>query len=422
MSDNDPPIIDPVNGPANQAHWARLDAVLPGGGIYRTRSARFAGRDVLPSFIAAAEGCRITDVDGRTYLDFNCGNGPNLLGYKHPEVDAAAAAQSQTMDLTSFFPEALPAYAERLLQWGKGFDWTIFAKNGSDCTNLALRVMRVATQRPYVVLLESAYHGFGMEIALAPETQFEEHQKYVLRIPWNDAEALRELGDKRGHEIAGIMVNPLDQSPVQQTVSMSPEMVTAIHELRSKYGGAVTLDDVRHGFRLHPQGSHYALGLEPDLLCLGKGQANGYSTSALLGREVLRTAAEQIQFTATYMFSAVAYRAGIATLDIYEREHVFAHLQAMGERLVAGIERVGREAGHEDVLLSGPVTMPTFLFTADEKAKRARVFARHAARLGAIFHPTLNWFLSYAHKAADIDEAVDIARRAFAETPTRSAP
>ena len=82
---------DPVNGPANTALWRRADAVIPNGGMYFTRSARFAGSDVMPGFIKAAQGCRITDVDNKTYLDFNCGNGPNLLGYRHPEGDAAAA-------------------------------------------------------------------------------------------------------------------------------------------------------------------------------------------------------------------------------------------------------------------------------------------------------------------------------------------
>lgn len=407
----------PVNGPKNGALWARTDAIIPGGGIYRTRSARFAGRDVLPGFVSSAQGCRITDADGRTYLDFNCGNGPNLLGYRHPEVDAAAAEQSARMDLAAFFPEAMPEYAERLLEWGTGFDWAIFGKNGSDSTNLALRIMRSASQKPYIVFFESAYHGFGQEIALQPETPFEEHQKYVIRVPWNDTDALVASIDEYRGQIGGLMMNPLDQNPMVETVELSREMAGALHEFRDRTGAYITVDDVRNGFRLHPKGSHRHMGIDPDLLCLGKAQANGYSTSTIIGKNHLRQGAEQILFTATYMFSAVAFRAGIATLDIYERENVFDHIVEMGTRLAEGVERVGKEAGHEDVVMSGPPTMPTFLFRNDAKAKRARVFARRAAQLGAIFHPTLNWFVSYAHKQADIDEAIGIAEEAFASTP-----
>lgn len=411
-----------IDGQKGQELWARTRNVIPGGGVYFSRSARFAGKGVLPGFIASAQGCRITDADGKRYIDFNCGNGPNLLGYRQPEVDAAAAAQAARMDLASFFPEIMPAYAERLLSWVPGFDWAIFGKNGSDTTNLALRVMRIARQQPYAVLFDAAYHGTGTEIALSADPAPVEHQRHLLRVPWNDVEALREVVHQHGGQIAGIMINPLDQSPGRETQSVSDDMVEAIRAVQANTGALLTVDDVRHGFRLHPQGSHIAMRLEPDLLCLGKALANGYSTSALLGTQALRTAVEQISFTATYMFSAVAFAAGIATLEVYEREGVFDDLQRMGQRLVDGLRRAAAAAGHEDLVLSGPVTMPSLRFRKDVKAQRARIFAREGAERGAIFHPHLNWFLCGAHQEADIDEAIEIATVAFALTPVKTQP
>ena len=96
-----------ADGPIGQALWQRADKSLPGGLVYMSRSARFAGEGVMPGFISSAQGCRITDVDGREYIDFLCGNGPNLLGYRHPEVDEVAAAQAHRADLTSFYPETV---------------------------------------------------------------------------------------------------------------------------------------------------------------------------------------------------------------------------------------------------------------------------------------------------------------------------
>ena len=414
---NEPLGKSPVNGPANQALWRRADAVIPNGGMYFTRSARFAGTDVMPGFIKSAQGCRITDVDNKTYLDFNCGNGPNLLGYRHPEVDAAAAEQAGKMDLAAFFPELMPAYAERLLQWGPEFDWSVFTKNGSDSTNLAMRIMRAKRQQPYIVLFEAAYHGFGVELALADESQFDLNQPYVIRIPWNDTEALRAVADKYGERLAGLVINPLDQSPARPVAEISRAMADALAAFKSKTGAYIAVDDVRHGFRLHPQGSHHQMGIDPDLICLGKGLANGYSTSVVLGKQVLRNAAEQINFTATYMFSSVAFQAGITTLDVYERDNVFAHIWDMGTKLVDGIAQAAIATGHEDLIMSGPPSMPTLLFNNDVKAKRARIFAANASRLGAIFHPLLNWFVCYAHQEADIAEAIMIAEQALGDTP-----
>ena len=407
-----------VNGPKNQALWERTDAVIPGGGIFRTRSARFAGNDVLPGFIQSAKGCRITDVDGHSYIDFNCGNGPNLLGYRHPEVEAAAASQGAKVDLASFFNEAMVEYAEKLLDWTETFNWTILVKNGSDATNLALRTMRSARQRPLIILFRSAYHGFGTEISLSPEFSADETTRNVIRLPWNDVKALREATVTHGDQIAGIMMNPLDQNPVEVTRTASPEFINAITELRKSSGALLTVDDVRNGFRLNAKGSHRFMGIEPDFLCMGKAMGNGHAVAALLGKDAQREAVERVQLTATYMFSAVAHRAGITALEIYKRDDVLTHLNAMGQKLVDGLMQAGRAAGHEDVLLSGPVTMPMFLFTNDVRAKRARIFGQQAALRGAIFHPTLNWFLCYAHKESDIDEAIDIAKDAFSFTPT----
>ena len=213
-------------------------------------------------------------------------------------------------------------------------------------------------------------------------------------------------------------MNPLDQNPVEVTRTASTEFINAINEFRKSSGALLTVDDVRNGFRLNTKGSHRFMGIEPDFLCLGKAMGNGHAVAALLGKDATREAVERVQLTATYMFSAVAHRAGITALEIYKRDDVLTHLTAMGQKLVDGLTEAGRAAGHEDVLLSGPVTMPMFLFTNDVRAKRARRFGQQAALRGAIFHPTLNWFLCYAHKESDIDEAIDIATDAFNNTPT----
>jgi len=410
-----------VNGPHNTELWRRADQVIPRGGIFFSRSARFAGRDVLPGFINSAKGCRITDVDGRSYIDFNCGNGPNLLGYRHPEIEAVAQEQAATSDLASFYNPAMVDYAERLIQWSETMHWVIPVKNGSDATNLAIRAMRSSRQRPLIILFTAAYHGFGQEIALQPEYSPADTTRNVLRLPWNDSSALNAAITTHGSDVAGIMMNPLDQNPATPTREADPAFVAAVDNFRNETGALVAVDDVRNGFRLHARGSHRHMGIDPDLLCLGKALGNGHAVSALLGKEALREGVEQVQLTATYMFSAVAHRVGIAVLDIYERDDALSHMQHMGERLIEGLTRAGRAAGHDDVLLSGPPTMPTFMFRNDVKAKRARTFAREAALRGAVFHPTLNWFLSFAHKADDIDEAISIGAEAFKLTPRASA-
>lgn len=408
---------DPVDGPIGADLWNRADKALPGGGVYFTRSADMSGRGVLPGFIATNDGCRVTDVDGREYIDFLGANGPNILGYRHPEVEAAADDMRSRITTASLFPPSLVEVVERLLQIWSTMGWGLVAKSGSEVVTLGGRVARQHTQRPLVVAFEHSYHGNDPELANGPPPgPLAALTGDVNRVPWNGAQELLDCFEAHGNDIAGIILNPLDQRPLVRTTEPSAEFLAAIEQVRQKWGALVVLDDVRHGFRLHPSGSHRRLGIEPDLIALGKALGNGHSISALLGTEELRSAARKIMFTSTYMFEAPPMAAAIATLDVYERDDVYAHISAMGDRLSAGIAQAAADAGHR-VEVSGPPTMPTLLFDNDPKSLRVRAFSRAAAGEGVIFHPFLNWNLSGAHTAPDIDASIAASAIAFAATP-----
>lgn len=406
-----------IDGPRGQALWHRADRVLPGGAVYLSRSADMAGRGVLPGFVQSASGCRITDVDGRSYIDFLGANGPNLLGYRHPEIEAAARAQADESTSASFFPPALVEVVESLLARYQAMSWGLVGKNGSEAVSLATRVARQASQRPELVAFRAAYHGSSAELAGGPPPgPLADLTARVHRLPWNDADRLRDLVAARPDAIAAIVLNPLDQNPRQRTREPSRDFVAAVREVRQRHGTLVVLDDVRHGFRLHPRGSEHLLGIEPDLICLGKALGNGHAISALLGTASLRRSVRKILYTSTYVFEAPPMRAALRMLEIYDRDRVFERITAAGNRLRNGLLDAARDAGHR-VNISGPAAMPTLLFESDPDFSRQLTFARRAAELGAIFHPALNWNLSLAHQPADIDEALRIASRAFRETP-----
>lgn len=407
-----------IDGPQGQLLWNRADRVLPGGQMYLSRSAEMVGRrGVLPGFISSATGCRVTDVDGRSYLDFMGANGPNLLGYLHPEVEAAAQQQAQTATSASLFPPAMVDIVEALVDRYPTMDWGIVAKTGSETLSLAARMARQDTQRSHLIGFSAAYHGSDAELALRPPPgRLSELTSNVYRVAWNDAEGLRELAARHGDEIAAMLLNPLNQRSRTPTVGASEAFVSAINDVQQQYGIRLILDDVRHGFRLHPEGSEHLLGVNPDLICLGKALGNGYSISAIVGREDLRSSASSIMFTSTYVFEAPPMRAAQAMLEVYDRDDVFAHITRVGHRLKDGLLKAAQEAGQR-ISVTGPVTMPTLLFNDDGDHAKLLAFAHHASFLGAIFHPAVNWNLSLAHQDTDIDEAISIAAEAFRMTP-----
>ena len=408
---------DPIDGPRGRDLWDRADRVLVGGGVYLTRSADMAGRGVQPGFIESADGCRVTDVDGRTYVDLMGANGPNVLGYRHPEVEAAVDAVRRRVTTASMFPPQLVEVIERLVDAHPAMGWGVVAKNGSEVVSLGVRVARHHTQRRSIVTFDQAYHGNDPELALGPPAgSLTEITADIHRVPWNGADELADHCAAHGDEIAAVVLNPLHQSPRSTTVDAAPDFVAAIESVRDRHGILVVFDDVRHGMRLHPDGSYRTLGLRPDVVAMGKALGNGHSISALVGSDALRRSARKIMFTSTYMFEAPPMAAAMVTHDVYRRDGAFAHMVAMGERLWSGLGAAASAAGH-DIELSGPVTMPTMLFRGDVAGGRTREFARQAAEHGALLPPFLNWNLSLAHSETDIDAVIAAAGAAFAATP-----
>lgn len=403
----------PIDGPKGQALWARVDKVMPSGAMFLTRSARLAGHNVLPGFIAMASGPRVTDVDGRSYIDFNAANGPNLLGYRHPEVEAAAHAQSLLGDMMPHFSPPMVELCERLLQWNDDFDWVLPVKRGSDATELALRIARTRSGRPGVLMVTRSYHGTNKELSLMQEGIPDDVWQHVTRVVWNEPDTLDAIPQKLGEQIAALMMCPLDQDACRPCVTASPEFVAAIERFRRRTGAYVILDDVRNGFRIHPKGSHKAMGLEVDMICLGKPLGNGYAIAAVLGPETLRSGAEQLLYSSTYLFGAICFKAAIATLDVYERDNAFVMMERSGQRLVNGFRAAAERYG-QDISISGPVTNPTVLYENDPDSHQMERFCHEAARRGALFHPRINWFLSAAHDEAVIDEALGIVNESFA--------
>ena len=397
-----------IDGPAGKALWTRADAVMPSGAMFMTRSARFAGYGVQPGFIVGSEGCRVCDVDGRSYIDLNCGNGPNLLGYRHPQVEAAARAQADKGDLMPYFPPVMIDFCERLLGWTDGFHWSLPVKAGSDATTLATRIARAKMQRDNVLLFQRAYHGSNAEQSLHHEGAPRDALSKMHRLAWNDVDALDSFPASEGEKVAAIMVNPIEQNPGVPASFASPDFVAGIHRFRNRTGALIICDDVRSGFRIHPQGSHKAIGLEPDMICLGKALGNGHAVGAIIGREPLREAAARILYTSTYVFSAVCMAAAISVLDIYERDNAIYTITRAGERLRDGILVAAVKHGIA-LDFSGPVSHPMVVFKGDPHGAQSERFAYEAAKRGLLFHSRLAWFLSAAHDDAAIDEAIAIA-------------
>lgn len=153
--------------------------------------------------------------------------------------------------------------------------------------------------------------------------------------------------------------------------------------------------------------------MRPDLSAWSKAIANGHSLAAVTGNDRFREAASQVFATGSFWTAAVPMAAALATLDRLEALNGIDHMRRMGERFCTGLATSAAKLGLP-LRQSGPPQMPVLLFDDDADRAKGNLFCVEALKRGVYLHPTHTLFLSVAHQAADIDEALAAADAALA--------
>lgn len=385
--------------------FKRASEVIPGG-IYGHASPAVTVPGAFPYFAKSADGCRYRDIDDNEYIDYMCGYGPIVLGYNHPEVNAAAALAQQHGDCFNHPTEYSVQLAEKLVQTIDGADWAVFGKNGSDMTNWAMRVAREYTGRKRIAKVSHAYHGIDSWCVPGFGGLIAEDRAQIDNFHWNDVDSLTQLIAKHPGEHAAIFITPFHHPAFEDSALPTPEFIEAIHALCEEHNILLISDDVRCGFRLHPNGSHKAFGFRPDLMCYSKALGNGYPISACTGSKAIKVAASKCFLTGSFWNAAAPMAAALKTLEIIERDNVIENLEKQGTQLIEGMLAIGN-ANNLELQASGPPAMPYVRVANDPSFRQQQHLCAAAARNGLFLHPHHNWFLSAAHTSEIIQETLE---------------
>ncbi|HYT71564.1 MAG TPA: glutamate-1-semialdehyde 2,1-aminomutase [Gemmatimonadales bacterium] len=419
----------------------RAKAVLPGGVNSPVRAFRAVGG--TPFFVARAQGARLTDADGKTYLDYVCSWGPLILGHADPTVlDAIRAAAEQGWSYGAPC-EAEVALAELVCRRMPSVEMVRFVNSGTEATMAAVRLARAATRRDVILKFEGCYHGHGDSFLVkagsgvatlglpdspgvpAPLAEL------TVTVPFNDVPAVEDVFRRRGGEIAAVIVEPYVGNA--GFIPPDPDFHPTLRALCDRHGALLIFDEVMTGFRVTSGGAQQRLGIRPDLTTLGKIIGGGMPVGAFGGRaDLMRLIAPEgpVYQAGTLSGNPVAMAAGLATLRATEQAGLYDTLERRTRRLVAGIgdaagrRRVSVSAGHAGSMwgvyfAAGPVRN-----FAQAKASDAALFARwHRAALarGVFLAPSAfeAGFVSSAHTDADIDFTIAQLDAALGEAQAR---
>ncbi|HQO00977.1 MAG TPA: aminotransferase class III-fold pyridoxal phosphate-dependent enzyme [Spirochaetota bacterium] len=381
-------------------------------GIYGPRTPTFLTFGSYPAFIKRGEGCRIWDVDGNEFIDYMCSFGTNLLGLKHPKVEAAAKKQMENADCFTLPSDQWLPMAKKMTGTIHNGDWCVFGKNGSDVTSYAIAVARVYTGRWIILMAKGSYHGSHAWCQPHGAGIPEEWKSHIRYIEYNDADDLKRVVEENRGAIAAIILTPHRHDALRDQELPAQKFVDTVNSLAEKEKFLVIIDDIRCGFRLNLSGSALHYGYNADLQCFGKAMANGYPIAVAMGREILKEEASKVFFTGTHFFSGVPFAAAIATIDEIQASGAIEKIAKLGTMLMQGMSDAASSEGVK-VTLSGPPAMPFMNFHDDPTFEKNRYFCGEAAKRGIFFHPHHNWFVCAAMEEKDIRQTIEVSSLCF---------
>jgi glutamate-1-semialdehyde 2,1-aminomutase len=407
----------------SRAAFERALKVIPSGvyGHLGPSGGVMIPQEAYPFFSSRAEGTRFWDLDGNEFIDYMCGYGPNVLGYRDRDVDAAARAQAELEDVVTVPSSIMVDFAELLVDTVASADWAFFAKNGGDTTTLAIMTARAAKNRKKIVFVKGFYHG------VAPWTQkldypgvIEEDVANNLVVPFNDLASLRAMFELHSGQIAAVIAQPYMHSNFVDNVLPEEAYWPSVRRLCDEFDILLIIDDVRAGFRVDLAGSDHYYGFEADMICFCKALANGYNVSALCGKEELKDVVSSITYTGSYWMSAVPFAAGIATLTKLKELDAPTLFARLGTRLTDGL--VQAASAYDFTLVASGAPALFYLRLADDDSLMLhQEWVGECVKRGVFLTSHHNHFINAALTDSDIDTTIDIANEAFAVLRARHA-
>ena len=415
--------------------FERARKFIPGGVNSPVRA--FGSVGGTPVFIESASGCRITDADGREYIDYVGSWGPMIAGHAHPRV--VQALREQVGKGTSFGTpcELETELAQRVCDRVPGVDRVRFVSSGTEATMSAVRLARGFTGRDEVVKIAGCYHGHVdsllvnagsgvMTLGIPGSPGIPEALAGLTRvIPFNDVDALRQVLEAHGENIACLILEPIGGN--MGVVPPDAGYLEACRDLTREHGVTLIFDEVMTGFRVSPGGARTLYGVEPDLVCFGKVVGGGMPVGAYGGgAEIMGHIAPDgpVYQAGTLSGNPLAMRAGIETLDLLAEPGVYDKLEQVGAKMQQGFEEAAREAGVA-ACVNRVGSMLTGFFGEGPVRNYDDAAACDTKRYAAYFHAMLERgvylapsqfeaaFLSTAHGDAELDATAAAAKEAM---------
>ncbi len=331
--------------------WQRAKTIAPGGVHSPVRSFQSVGGE--PIFFHKAKGAYLWDCNtDKRYIDFCMSFGPLILG--HRDRDVLRVVQKAAKIAWSFgacepYSLALAEFLHKELPW---LEKVRFVSSGTEAVMSTIRLARAATNREGILKFIGTYHGHVDSLlvkagsGLATFSQSDSagvgkaqiQNTYLLPLDENEKK-LENFFKEKGKKIAVVIIEPLPAN--YGLLIQRKAFLEKVAKLAKEYGALLLFDEVISGFRVGLKGMTGYLGIQPDLLCLGKIIGGGFPIGAYGGKKELMDwiAPEGSVYQAgTLSANPFSMMAGLATLEKCKNEEIYPELKYNTESFSKNLE------------------------------------------------------------------------------------
>ena len=398
---------------AGQKLWRRAKKVIPGGNMLLSKRSEMHLPENWPSYFSRTSGCSVWDLDNNHYFDFHLmGVGTNLLGYSHPEVDAAVMQVIKNGNMSTLNAPEEVILAEKLIEIDAWAGMVRFARSGGEANAIAVRIARAASGRDGVAVC--GYHGWHdwyLSANLSDSDELADHlmpglstagvpkslKGNVHPFKYNDFDYLEALIKEKS---IGVI-----KMEVIRNFEPRDEFLSKVRNLATKNNIVLIFDECTSGFRECFGGLHKKYKVDPDIAVYGKTLGNGYAISAIVGREDVMQSAQSTFISSTFWTERVGSVAALKTLEVMEREKPWEHAKAVGCR-VRNIWSELAEQNNLQISINGLPALSSFHINSNKalayKTLITQQFIKKGYLAGTVF------YASSAHDLNNFDQFTEI--------------
>ena len=360
-------------------------------------------RGASPFFIEKGKGAKVWDVDGNEYIDFINSLAAVTLGYCDKDVDGAVQDQMKK-GITFSLPHRLEMeVAEKLIDIIPSAEKVRFAKNGTDATTAAIRMARAYTGKDHVAVC--GYHGWqdwyigstSRDLGVPKDVKNLTH-----KFDYNNLGSLENIFNQQ--EIACVILEPMNIEYPKD------DFLQKVKELTHKHNALLIFDETITGFRYSLGGAQELFGVTPDLATFGKGMANGYPLSAVVGSNEVMQTAEDIFFSSTFGGETLSLAATNMIIDKYKKEKVIEHISDVGTYLLKNLNQLIDDKSLNTVFYTSGHPSWSFLLTKEQESYNAfeikTFFLQEMFKRGILTLGSHN--ISFSHSKKIVDQLIEV--------------